>query len=282
MHMIRTAALSDTPRLKEIWQICFGDPERYIDFFFQNAFHPEQTLVWEEDGTVCAMFFLLDCSVWAGGSEVPAAYLYAAATMPAYRSRGIMGRMIRYAAGFVSSCGYGGIVLVPAEPGLFDYYGRFGFRTCFYDAVEDIVPERDPIDSAGLGIAPTDFSTLERLRRAVVQENGGVMWNGVQFDYALREHLFTGGRIFQTQDGYAMYHCTADVCTVDELIALPGRMGIFHRALFEEVPAARFRIVHPCGKEWGARPRGMFWDLNHKLSGACAPEGCPYIGLTLG
>ena len=280
--MIRPAKAGDERGLRRIWAECFGDPEAYVDFFFQNAFEPEKTLVCEEGGAPCAMLFLLDCSVWIGGREVPAAYLYAAATLPAYRSRGIMGRMIGYAADYVRSCGYGGIVLVPAEPGLFDYYGRFGFQTCFYDVLEELVSGGEPSGAAGPSADPADFSALEQMRRTVLKECGGMMWNGRQFDYALREHLFTGGRIFQTQEGYALYHCAGDVCSVDEMIALPGREQALKQALCSAVPVSRFRIVHPCGEGWEARPRGMLLDFNHIFANPRTPAGHPYIGLTLG
>lgn len=280
--MIRTAKSADADHLRQIWQACFGDADAYINFFFDNAFDPEKTLVFEAEGAVCSMLFLLDCSVWIGGEEYPASYLYAAATLPAYRSRGIMGRMIRRAGEFCRDLGKDFIILVPAEPGLFDYYARFGFRPYFYDAAEEWPSNGEQGMPAAQGIEEEDVSALEQIRRAVLRRCGGMMWNGAQFSYALREHRLTGGQLFQTEDGYALYHCTADECTVDELMVLPGAERAFQDALRRAIPATRFRVVHPCGAGQAPRARGMLWDLNGRVGRAPARAERPYIGLTLG
>ena len=78
--MITFAIPSDLPALRALWRECFGDPEAYIDFYFQNRFRCDQTLVWREGGAPVAMLSLLPVSVICGGTACPARYIYAVAT----------------------------------------------------------------------------------------------------------------------------------------------------------------------------------------------------------
>lgn len=280
--MIRLATASDADRLKRIWHTCFGDPEQYIEFFFQNEFDPQKTVVFEADGQACSMFFLLDSTVWISGAEHQAAYLYAAATLPEYRSRGFMGRMIQFSGELCRAMGKGYIVLVPASESLFDYYSRFGFQTYFYDAPEVWYPSSNAW-RAGQGSSPqADSSTIEQIRRAAVRENGGLMWNGAQLNYVLREHQFTGGEIFCTEFGYALYHRSADSCTVDEMIALPETEERLKRDFLDYIDVREIQAVRPCAAGMVPRARGMLLPLLDTLRAAPETTGYPYIGLTLG
>lgn len=278
--MIRLATNSDTDRLKRIWRVCFGDPEPYIDFFFHNAYEPEKTVVYEVEGQVCSMFFLLDSTVWIDGNEYQASYLYAAATLPEYRSRGFMGQMIQYAADFCRSIGKEFIVLVPAEQSLFGYYSRFGFQTYFYDAIETWTAANREQSPEPYELTREHIDSIGRIRGQKLKQNGGFMWNRVQLNYVLREHLFTGGGIFQTEDGYALYHLSDDVCKVDELIALPGKEARFKESFLAHLGASSFQIVHPCGEVGVPRARGMLLPLD-TTERTVGFTGYPYIGLTL-
>ncbi len=281
--MIRIARASDVDRLKRIWSECFGDGEPYIDFFFRNAFVPASTIVSEEDGEVCAMFFLLESSVSFQGQENRAAYLYAAATLPQYRSRGIMGSMIRFAADFCRSAGFHSIVLVPAEESLFGYYGRFGFKTAFYGVYESFRASEHTGPAAA--VLSADIPEMERMRREVLRQCGGLMWYGREFSYAVREHLFTGGEILFTRAGYALYHRDGDLCCVDEWIARPDREAELRSALQHSVRAAEYRILRPPhagDDETAVRARGMILPLTDDHDFTAGPADKPYIGLTLG
>lgn len=280
--MIRTAQESDIPRLKQIWQVCFGDSDSYIDFFFQNAFRPESTLLLEEDGLPCSMFFLLDSTLVLKGHEYPAAYLYAAATLPEYRGHGYMGQLIRYAGRFCAERGWDYIVLVPAEKELWAYYSKFGFLNGLCMSVDSWTGTGQKSLPDLSGNQP-DALSLERTRAEVLTQCGGLLWKGEQFRYVLAEHRFTDGRIFQTSCGYALYHVIDGLCRIDELMALPGCDEELRRALISAVPAERYEAFRPYVKGAGEQvPRGMFLPLRRGLPSRQVEIGSPYMGLTLG
>ncbi len=77
------------------------------------------------------MLFLLDCEIKADGKTSKGKYLYAAATLPEYRGQGLMAELIEKAkAETVEKGQY--LVTKPAEPSLFAYYGKFGFKTAVF------------------------------------------------------------------------------------------------------------------------------------------------------
>ena len=57
--MIGFAKWEDRPVLAELWQVCFEEERRYANFFFNNAFRPENCLVYRVAGRPAAMLHLL-------------------------------------------------------------------------------------------------------------------------------------------------------------------------------------------------------------------------------
>ena len=111
----------------DLWHEAFGDGAEYINFFLDT--HGACTcLSHEENGRLCSMLFLIDGEL-CGKS---AYYLFAAATFKSERGKGCMARLLEKAKNYAVQNGRAYIVLVPAEPSLFDYYSRFGYKTCFY------------------------------------------------------------------------------------------------------------------------------------------------------
>ena len=58
--MIRLADKSDIKGIISLWNEAFGDSEEDIMFFLNNRFVPENTLVYESDGVIASVLFLLE------------------------------------------------------------------------------------------------------------------------------------------------------------------------------------------------------------------------------
>ena len=118
---LRTALPQDEPALRENWRECFGDEDAYLDFFFSRRFVPEDTPVVESDGKVVSQLFLLPAALCAGAQRFPAYYLFAAATHPAYRGRGLMRTLLGEAERLSRIRGQFAVVLLPGEESLYRY-----------------------------------------------------------------------------------------------------------------------------------------------------------------
>ena len=87
--MLDFAQPEDLDALKALWLACFGGPAEYLDFYYSRRFVPGDTLVWREEGRPVSMMTLM--RVRRGGED--GVYIYAVATLPEYRGRGLMRRL---------------------------------------------------------------------------------------------------------------------------------------------------------------------------------------------
>jgi len=129
--MIRFMRADDYPRAFEIWRACFEDDEDYFRFFWENGFPLCRGLVWEEGGQAVSMLFLLPGALGYKKRLLPAEYVYAVATLPAYRGRGYASELTRYAAILAKGEGSSALCLRPADEGLYGYYAKLGFVKAF-------------------------------------------------------------------------------------------------------------------------------------------------------
>lgn len=137
--MIQNAEAAMVPRLRELWLRCFSDTPEDVDYFFDHRFKAEESLVLAEGQEVAAMMFLLPAALAGGGQK--AAYVYAFATHPDYRGRGIATRLL--AAARERGRKEGSLTfLCPAEEGLVAFYAKRGFYPSFFAySMEGDIPE---------------------------------------------------------------------------------------------------------------------------------------------
>ena len=132
MLLTRPSRPDDIPAQRQLWNLAFGDDGAYIDTFYRTYYEPQRMLVLEEDGAVRSMTAWFDTTfVVPGQGEYRAAYLYAVATHPDCRGRGLAGRLLADADDFFRSLGIPAVTTVPAEPSLHNFFGANGFGECF-------------------------------------------------------------------------------------------------------------------------------------------------------
>lgn len=112
------------PGLKSLWQQAFGDPMSFIDGFFETGFSPDRCRCLTKDSQVAAALYWFDAEFY--GEKF--AYIYAVATEKAHRGQGLCRQLMENTHAHLQRNGYCGAVLVPAETGLWDYYGTMGYR----------------------------------------------------------------------------------------------------------------------------------------------------------
>jgi len=123
---LRQATNSDIPKLKKLWQICFGDRMRYIDVFFENMFVPENTLVAEIDKTLAGVVYVLKRNL--GKKEF--LYGYAIGVFPEFRGRNICKIMLDKIKDYTdkNNCLFG---LHPANEKLAKFYQKIGLKKMY-------------------------------------------------------------------------------------------------------------------------------------------------------
>ncbi|MGE5453636.1 MAG: GNAT family N-acetyltransferase, partial [Methylocystaceae bacterium] len=133
MNEIRLAHQGETDRQKEIWQLCFGDSDSYIDFFYANRYQEDETLLLLQDREIMAMLTMIPVTVIAAdGQSFDSTMLYAIATHPKYQNRGFATQLMNYANQHLGGQKKVFSVLVPSGEKLFNFYRKQGYQDGFY------------------------------------------------------------------------------------------------------------------------------------------------------
>lgn len=162
----------NTDSLRRLWKTVFGDPDVFIDTFFRMAYSPDRCRYTEENGEALCALYWFDCE-YAGGKL---AYIYAVATHPDHRGKGLASRLMEETHTHLKALGYAGTVLKPAK-GLFPFYERLGYATSGFISRFD--GKAGTIPAEIKEVSPAEYG---RLRPGYLPENG-IVQAGVTLDF---------------------------------------------------------------------------------------------------
>ena len=106
--------------LRELWKLVFGDGDEFLDLFFGRAFAAERCLCIMDADTAAGALYWLPCDGYA--------YIYAVATHPGHRGKGICRALMEAAHEEIRAQGYAGAILYPQEEGLRTMYRKMGYH----------------------------------------------------------------------------------------------------------------------------------------------------------
>lgn len=225
---------TDIEAIEEIWHECFGDDREYIALYLSNRFETENMLVIHADGRPVSMLSLLPLRIIINGERRAARYVYAVATLPAYRKRGYASSLIRYAFDKYKEP----LILQPASEELQRYYKHLGFDDAFkqspcwlynpcmekmtrvsenvlkqasFELAEDMAympvtrmsENQDEGRMTELGKwQVTDVSAKEykEIRDCYFDSEGYAEWDETAIQYAIMENAFCGGDTIKLTD----------------------------------------------------------------------------------
>ena len=174
-----------TDPLRSLWQLAFGDSEEFIGSFFDTAYAPERCRVIARSDRVAAALYWLDAE--HAGQKF--AYIYAVATHPDFRNQGLCRQLMEETHAVLTGQGYSGALLMPAEEGLRQMYGKMGYRECCN------VSEFSCKAGAPVPARSVEKDEYARLRRDFLPD-GGVIQEGENLDYLATYANFYAGSDF--------------------------------------------------------------------------------------
>ena len=174
------------PLLKQLWKTAFGDTEEFLAAFFETAFSPLRCRIALIDGETAGMLYWFD--VTCRGQKM--AYLYAVATHPSHRGKGVCRSLMADTHALLTQQGYTAALLVPQSEALRKMYAAFGYRSCTtvsetFCACGDRPVEIHRID-------PVEFV---RLRREYLPE-GSILQEGENLRFLAAQVRFYRGSDF--------------------------------------------------------------------------------------
>lgn len=255
------------PYLKDMWKSIFGDTDSYIDLFFNHRFSSDSSLVYIRDDRPISMLFFPQYDMKFYNQTVKAGYICGAATLPEYRSSGIMSEMIKYSFSVMKDRGDAFTVLIPASRGLYKYYERFGYKAAFYRGkrvfkrcnakTHSVLALRKAISAEDI------YSVYKRLISAVdiavLQSQQTIMVNYLAYKRS-------GGEVWITEDnnGYCFAIMQKEGLYVKELICDDVKAQDIVLTLFDIYPKADTITVETTSAD-NLNKTGMAKILNKNL-----------------
>ena len=228
-------AVGQKPQLRTLWHLAFGDSEDFVAGFFASGYSPRRCRCAAENGNVAAALYWFDAEF--RGQKF--AYLYAVATHPDFRNRGLCRALMADAAACLTGQGYDGALLMPHDSGLREMYGRMGYRDCC------TMSEFSCDAGKAVALRPVSVAEFAALRREHLPPDG-VIQEGANLSYLSSYAAFYAGDDFLL----AAEH-DGDSLTGTELLgnaaAAPGILGTlgFSHGRFRTpgtlLPGAMFR-----------------------------------------
>ena len=183
------------PSLINLWHKVFGDETDYIKLFFKDAYFDSECFAEVVDDETVSAFYLLKCVIKCDGKIYRGRYLYAAATLSEYRGKGLMSKLINEALDYAEEEKLDFIALVPADDGLYNYYGRFGVKESMYKYK---YPIKNDTATMRAYREITDSEEFCKIRNSV--DCNMLSYNDICNKYAFECLSYSGTRVFYLSD----------------------------------------------------------------------------------
>lgn len=289
MVEIRPSRPEETAEQKALWRAAFGDGEAYIDWFYTCFPRGEHMLLLLEDGKLASMTALLPhLLTLPGGAQVQAYYVYALATDPAVRSKGYGRQLLHCADGYLKRRGADCVTVVPAEAGLFRFFGMADFQNAFYTRKLELLRENCPPAQAEDGAEPISPRAYDELREKLLAGVPAVHYGETLIRYQQGMCRLSGGELYRVRVGgvqgcAAVEYADRESVLFKELLLPPEQMCRGLAALAPLCPGRRCYVRTPAcwdGMQGSyIQPFGMIKWLRPELAGAWKEDTPGYLGL---
>lgn len=290
--MIEFAEWGSRRELTELWTQCFHDPVRYPRYFLNNYFVPHDCLVYRTGGRIGAALYMLPCRILTETGTLQAHYVFAAATLPEYRSRGYMSSLLAYAAIAGTERGDRFSVVLPSGDSLYGFYEKAGYTDLFQLRMLTVTNE-ELQNLAGHGAAACVLPESARLNALRIDclagQYGSVLWDNRMFHFAIGISQVYGDRLVCItkgySDAYALCREENGSCTVLELMTDDTMFPYLAEAILREVPSGSYQFRLPAASgPFQGKGKIVRFGMAKPIGGTLPDDvrtSCPYLGLTL-
>lgn len=191
---IRTAEERDIEALCRIWNVCFGDGEDYVRFFYRENLGHIMTAVYAVDDQPVSMLHWFDALFADGDDLLDAKFLYAGGSLPEYRKHGYYTALFHYVEEYAknNNCALFG---KPVRRDIIPYYQKLGFEQ---DASLKLVTVYPQIKET-VGFSPVSPEDYNRMRDKAFSSHPYVKWSDRHVRFCINETAFFGGRTLKVK-----------------------------------------------------------------------------------
>jgi len=125
--IVKRATPADILSVERLWQTVFGDEIAEIRSFLSNFPVEKHAFVIRQGNVVVSMLFLIEAALVCGDRTEPIGYIYAGATHPSARGKGLYRQLLQAVETYAAEAGMKAVFLQPADAVLAKTYERMGF-----------------------------------------------------------------------------------------------------------------------------------------------------------
>jgi ribosomal protein S18 acetylase RimI-like enzyme len=271
---IRLAEKGDLDALKEIWALCFGDPEFYVDFYFKTRDWMHETAVLMTNSRPVSMLTMIPVRMMdVDGTEQSASMIFAVATHPDHQKLGYADQLLVFANRLLAEKQTTMSLLVPAEEYLFRFYGKRGYRNNFsiqeaklkhselarleYGPTETNLSAAGEIQDANgivVGIFPSEPAEYNRIRKNLLAGCAWLDYRDDEIRFEKQTAMMSGADLYAVCFAQSSVGCfyaeraSEDLVFVKELLVPDEFLTAVLKSLAELLPAKEYIIRTPAGK----------------------------------
>lgn len=176
-------------QIRALWEVCFPDETGFNDYFFNNLYYPEQTILYCKQDEICAMTQMIPYELSLPDLLGTATYIYGACTHPAHRRQHLMEQLLEFSFQEDLKNHRIASMLIPAEQWLFDFYLPFGYKPAFYlDEQICYTTQNHPIRP----IIPSELDKLNALYNQKMEGYAHIVRTAKNWDDQLQLFTETG------------------------------------------------------------------------------------------
>lgn len=249
MAEVRVAQKNDKKEFYRLWKICFGDSDAFCDWFFENRFSPEHSVVLEAEGEIVSCMQAFPYTLRIRSKEILGAMLCGVSTHPSQRKKGYMGKIFSYEMNHLRKMG---ALVAPHTPAVLPSY----FSFCHFPVADANYLECESVPDFESNVILTcmdEKSWLELfpLYRRFSQKYSGII-SRTEEDFMRKaaDYSADGGKCAayiknNEIKGYAFYYQTEEMLLCVEAAAEDGYYHYLMKGLMAQAKGLRFSAKLP-------------------------------------
>lgn len=247
MQTVRVVNQKDKIDFYRLWKICFGDSDAFCNWFFENRFAPEYSIVLETENEIASCMQAFPYTIQIRGKEIAGAMLCGVSTHPEQRKKGHMGKIFSYEMNHLRKMG---LVVAPHTPAVLPSYFSFGhFPVADASYLEcDCVPD---FETSAKIIPVEDLKSLFPLYQRFAKKYSGIICR-TETDFLRKaaDYAADGGKCAayiknNKIKSYAFYYQTEEMLLCVEAAAEEGYYHALMEGLLAQAKGLKFSAKLP-------------------------------------
>lgn len=219
---IRYAKDSDIQSIKSIWDYCFDDEEKFVDYYFNNKYKSENTVVVDEGEDIVSSLQLNQYKINLNNKIYDTSYVVGVSTFPQVRGKGYMKNIMEFSLRELYKKNQLVSILMPID---YRLYRKYGYEHC-YDQLEYNIQIDDLKKFKTNGIlnkaVESDAYKLVDISKDFLSNlNGNIERDEEYYKSLFKEIESENGHIYihkgNDYDGYIIYFLNGETMFIREL-----------------------------------------------------------------